>query len=435
MRRDGQWRSWIGQSRRIAPLPLLLACITALAFVNVQAVTNVVSFSTTDVSVVENTGSVTVTVVRTESSAGSCSAGFKTVPGSATARRDYKAVTGRVEFVAGEIFSELTIPLFFNTVPETVRFFQVILVDFSNCVAGAVATGEVAILDAQTVPILAEGFGSGLPAGWSIITEGDGSGPWRFDNPGARTNSTGGKGAMAIADSDYAEDIFMDTEFRTPSFEVSLGGFTYLTFKSDYYRCSSEIADVDISLSGGEGPWTNLWRRQSASARGPTTALIDLTPLAKGQSNVMVRFHYYNADYDYYWQVDDVAILVEHDSNTNGLPDWWETTYYSGLTNLVTRGDSDGDGACDEDEFIAGTNPRDTNSCFRAVGLTRSNATVTVQFPAEVGHYYDLKSCTNLLNQSWTTRVARIQGMGGNTNLSLSAPGSNGFYRLDVRRW
>ena len=42
---------------------------------------------------------------------------------------------------------------------------------------------------------------------------------------------------------------------------------------------------------------------------------------------------------------------------------------------------------------------------------------------------------TNLMEGSWTTRVSRIQGLGGDTNINLPSPGENGYYRLDVRRW
>lgn len=35
---------------------------------------------------------------------------------------------------------------------------------------------------------------------------------------------------------------------------------------------------------------------------------------------------------------------MSENANTNGLPDWWETAYYGGLTNLPARGDSEGDG-------------------------------------------------------------------------------------------
>ncbi|MBK8986724.1 MAG: hypothetical protein IPM39_11685 [Chloroflexi bacterium] len=41
---------------------------------------------------------------------------------------------------------------------------------------------------------------------------------------------------------------------------------------------------------------------------GPKTAVIDISALAGNQPNVMVRFHYYNGSWSWWWQVDDVLI-------------------------------------------------------------------------------------------------------------------------------
>lgn len=395
--------------------------------------TNVVSFAETNIVVMENAGAVTVSVTRTGATFEGCSARLRTVRNTAVAGRDYVAVTGIVEFVPGQSLVQQTISLLADTIPEPTESFIVALDAFSNCVPD-VATNVVIVQDAQTRETMAQDFESGLPIGWCVTTNADTNGCWRFDNPGGRPNATGGKGVMAIADSDYAGQVAMDTELRTVPFAVASTALTYLVYKTYYNVCSGyEIADVDISISGGDGPWANLWRKQSDEYFGPAE-IIDLTPLAKGQSNVMVRFHYYNANYDNYWEIDDVAILVEPDSNTNGLPDWWETAYYSAVTNVLAGDDSDEDGACNEAEFIAGTSPMDTGSCFKVEGMIRSNAAVVVQFPTVPWRFYDVLSATNLMQQ-WTNRIGRMAGRGGDTNISLSAPGAQGFYKVNVHRW
>jgi hypothetical protein len=65
---------------------------------------------------------------------------------------------------------------------------------------------------------------------------------------------------------------------------------------------------VDVSLNGAAGPWTNVWRKTGADYRGPRTEALNLTAQAAGQANVMIRFHYYNAVYEWWWQVDDVQM-------------------------------------------------------------------------------------------------------------------------------
>lgn len=134
---------------------------------------------------------------------------------------------------------------------------------------------------------------------------------WRFNNPGNKQNFTGGAGNFASADSDYfGAGNIMSTELRTPAMNLSSLMTVTLNFKTDfnyYAGGSAEVADVDVSVNGASGPWTNVWRK-TAAYRGPHTETIDVSALAAGQSNVMVRFFYRNAIYDGWWQIDDVQL-------------------------------------------------------------------------------------------------------------------------------
>jgi Bacterial Ig-like domain len=157
-------------------------------------------------------------------------------------------------------------------------------------------------------PPLDESFAAGaLPAGWTVVDNAGSGKVWRFDNPGLRTNNTGGAGSFAIADSDNAGSVNMNTELRSPAFDLTTYSSVTLAFKTDFYYYSGEIADVDVSVNGAAGPWTNVWRK-TAGYRGPRSELVDISALAAGKANVMVRFHYYNANYAWYWQVDSVTV-------------------------------------------------------------------------------------------------------------------------------
>ena len=167
--------------------------------------------------------------------------------------------------------------------------------------------------------ILNEDFNSGgLPPGWSVVDNAGSGAVWTFDNPGSRPNSTGGSGLFAIADSDEAYIKAMNTDLRTPLLDFSGYSDLILEFKYDWYVYETEIADVDISTNGSSGPWTNLWRKSVDSERGPKTARIDLSAYG-GQNNVMLRFHYYDAEYDWWWQIDDVIIYSDCEFMTGGL--------------------------------------------------------------------------------------------------------------------
>ncbi len=169
------------------------------------------------------------------------------------------------------------------------------------------------ISDCFMISHINEAFDYGTPIAWTIIDNAGTSAVWRFDDPRNRSNLTGGAGLFAIADSDYHGTINMDTELRTSVIDMSNLSSVQLEFNTDFRYYSgggSEVADVDISVDGGT-TWiiTPLWSKSGSDYRGPHTEVLDISALAAGQSNVMIRFHFYNANYDWWWQIDDVQII------------------------------------------------------------------------------------------------------------------------------
>ncbi len=114
----------------------------------------------------------------------------------------------------------------------------------------------------------------------------------------------------------------MDTELFTPIFDLSTDPNAILEFKYDfnwYEYGEDEQAEVDLSVDGGK-TWTNIWQRFGAGDRGPKTARLDISELAGGKSNVQVRFHYFQANFEWWWQVDDFFIGQQScDPDSGGL--------------------------------------------------------------------------------------------------------------------
>ena len=164
---------------------------------------------------------------------------------------------------------------------------------------------------------LFEAFDAGvLPKGWTVTNNGSGgSGGFPIDwqiNEGPAPcgdfggNQTGGSGPYAVANSDCpGSSVFEDTSLITPAVDMSSFGAALVRFDEDY-RALGDNADVDISTDGGTS-WTNVLS-QTSDQRGPRSISIDITGIASGQKSVQARFHYYNAFFAWWWQVDDVLL-------------------------------------------------------------------------------------------------------------------------------
>lgn len=158
--------------------------------------------------------------------------------------------------------------------------------------------------------VIDEAFNStGTPSGWQVITQ-TGTGycasdrGWRFNNPGGRPNNTGGSGNFAIADSDWAGFCWLDTQLRTPALNLSSYSTVRLIFRTHFRAYDSSRAAVDVSTNGGS-TWTNVWYR-TADYQGQVN--LDISSVAARRSSVIVRFRYYNAYWDWWWEIDNVQI-------------------------------------------------------------------------------------------------------------------------------
>lgn len=127
------------------------------------------------------------------------------------------------------------------------------------------------------------------------------------------------------------------------------------------------------------------------------------------------------------------------DSDGDTLPDAWETAQFSNLTYGPNTLALNGQTALQN--FIAGTNPNDTNSLF-AVQITSVNEQVAVSFPslrAEGAGYggrtrlYTLQSCLEL-ETNWQDVAGYTRLTGNNQLISYQPSPTNApaFYRARV---
>ena len=145
-----------------------------------------------------------------------------------------------------------------------------------------------------------------LPAGWENVDNAGTDEVWTFDDPGERGNLTGGDGGFAVIDSDvYGIGGLQDAELVTPSIDLTVVDDPVIRFATDYNDIGDEQADVDLSLDGG-ATWETVWS-ETEDLRGPQTVEVPIDDAA-GADDVTVRFHYHEAAFAWWWEVDEVFV-------------------------------------------------------------------------------------------------------------------------------
>jgi hypothetical protein len=137
-----------------------------------------------------------------------------------------------------------------------------------------------------------------------------------------------------------------------------------------------------------------------------------------------------------YGRMDALAALGLGDSDTDGMPDWWEIWRGLSRTNAADAGsDADADGFSALSEYQAGTDPQDAASALRMTGLQFEGADVWSEFTSVAGRRYALERTPTLIPPSWETVASNLTGTGALFRVrDTNAPAAGaGFYRVNVQ--
>jgi hypothetical protein len=119
----------------------------------------------------------------------------------------------------------------------------------------------------------------------------------------------------------------------------------------------------------------------------------------------------------------NVVLTVLADSDGDGLPDEWETA--NGLSAADARDaalDTDGDGATNVEEYVAGTDPRDAQNHLRLEYARANDSGWTVRFLAVSNRTYALQARGGFSSNETWRGVANILAMPTNRTVELSLP-------------
>ncbi|NBB80136.1 MAG: hypothetical protein GVY36_11940 [Verrucomicrobia bacterium] len=133
----------------------------------------------------------------------------------------------------------------------------------------------------------------------------------------------------------------------------------------------------------------------------------------------------------------DAAANLSLDTDSDGLPDWWETLHFDDAIAADPSADPDGDGLTNLQEFIFGTHPKLPNVYQLNLGTTPAQD-VTVQFQTIEDRTYTVYYSHNLID--WDVAQSGIVGTGsliqwtddGSQTGTHPATESRRFYRIQV---
>ncbi|UCF81641.1 MAG: hypothetical protein JSV08_04300 [Acidobacteriota bacterium] len=175
---------------------------------------------------------------------------------------------------------------------------------FSNPIVFQVRVGS-----GTPLSLLSENFEAGLPGTWTVINGGtnmfcgDEVCMWTDLDP----CSLGAlPGTHMIVNSDCAGPMDMDEQLITPPIDCSSSKTVELQFEHDFVDWDFEVAEVKVRSANTGGAWVTRAKYTKAPASG--TVVLDITAEAAGVPDLEVNWHYYNANWEMHWAVDEVDV-------------------------------------------------------------------------------------------------------------------------------
>jgi hypothetical protein len=123
-------------------------------------------------------------------------------------------------------------------------------------------------------------------------------------------------------------------------------------------------------------------------------------------------------------------------SYSDNIPDSWRLRYFGTVNNILSQAsaDADGDGASNQQEYLAGTDPTDPNSVLRVStgqAVAQPGQDCVIHWPSVAGKRYIIERSTSLFGPNWIP-VSTNTGSGTDMELHDTSGGTVRFYRVHV---
>ncbi len=129
---------------------------------------------------------------------------------------------------------------------------------------------------------------------------------------------------------------------------------------------------------------------------------------------------------------DYIFSISSPDSDSDGVPDGWESEHFSNPTNSVATANPDGDALNNLQEYIAGMDPNDPNPEFAAGAPQPAPAGTTITWQPVRGRLYTIYWTDDLAKgfDTLQTNLRYPQGSYIETNHTAD---EGGFYYINVQ--
>jgi hypothetical protein len=218
-----------------------------------------------------------------------------------------------------------------------------------------------------------------------------------------------------------------DGSLVSPSIDLSSATSVNLTFQHYFRYCCTSAGQFRVSVSNNGTTWTDYDTKGSvavnASSANPVTTSINISAVAAGQSNVIIRFTWTGGHSHYFWAIDDVTIETSPDhelefvSAKGGVqePIWGEFVNYTRMPfcqaqDVIFAGKITNQGANAENNVSFNVNISDGASTVftgtgvgagtLAIGDTLSDTTSVAFFPPAMVASYTASYSFNYTNAS-----------------------------------
>ncbi|VGO12202.1 hypothetical protein PDESU_00753 [Pontiella desulfatans] len=120
------------------------------------------------------------------------------------------------------------------------------------------------------------------------------------------------------------------------------------------------------------------------------------------------------------------------DTDGDGLPDVWEAEYFTDAVAAVAAYDFDGDGQSNAEEFIAGTNPTNAASLFKAAHVWSAPFGTVVEWVSVTGRTYSVL-WSSVPAGAYSVLESGIDHPQNSYTDTVHAVEQSGFYKVDVK--